>query len=121
LAVFAVCLLLLTLQVRGGGPGRAADAVAFVVTPFQSMLMNVHRATLGIWTTYIDWKSVRTENRVLQAEGERLRMQALQVEETRQENARLRRLLGFASGFPYRRWPVRSWGEEDEDGYGRSR
>lgn len=100
LAVLFVCLLLLTIQTRGGGPGRAADAVAFVVTPFQSMLMNVHRAALGIWTTYVDWKSVRVENRLLHAEGERLRIQALQVEETRQENARLRRLLSLRERLP---------------------
>jgi len=48
LTVLLVCLLLLTIQTRGGGPGRAADAVAFVVTPFQSVLTHVHRRALGI-------------------------------------------------------------------------
>jgi rod shape-determining protein MreC len=119
LAVLLVCLLLLTIQTRGGGPGRAADVVAFVVTPFQSLLMNVHRGALGIWTTYVDWKSVRTENRLLQAEGERLRIQALQVEETREENTRLRRLLSLRERLPLSALAGEVVGRE-EDGWVRA-
>jgi len=99
-SVLLVCLLLLTVQTRGGGTGRAADLVALVVTPVQSFLVKIHRGALGIWTTYVDWKSVRNENMVLRAEAERLKLQALQVEETRHENARLRRLLALRERLP---------------------
>ncbi len=74
--------------------------VAYLVTPVQSVLVKVHRGALAIWTTYVDWKSVRSENMVLRAEAERLRVQALQVEETRSENDRLRRLLALRERLP---------------------
>jgi rod shape-determining protein MreC len=94
-SVFLMCLLLLTVQTRGGGTGRAADLVAIAVTPVQSLLVKTHRAALSVWNTYVDWKSVRSENLLLRAESEQLRLEALQVEEARQENARLRRLLAL--------------------------
>ena len=95
-----VCLLLLTVQTRGG-TARVADVVALFVTPFQSVLVKFHRGALGIWTTYVDWKSVRGENLALRAEAERLRVQALQVEDTRSENDRLRRLLALRERLPH--------------------
>ena len=98
--LLAMCLLLLTVQTRGGGTGRAADAVALLVTPIQSLLVEIHRGALSVWFTYVDWKSVRRENAALRAEAERLRLQALQVEDTRQENVRLRRLLELHEKLP---------------------
>jgi rod shape-determining protein MreC len=91
--VLLVCLFLLTVQTRGGGTGRAGDVVASVTTPLQSLLVKIHRGALGIWTTYVDWKAVWSENVLLRTESERLKLQALQVDEIRQENDRLRRLL----------------------------
>jgi rod shape-determining protein MreC len=99
--VLLACLLLLTVQTRAGGTGRAADVLAFITTPAQSLLVKIHRGALGIWTTYVDWKSVHRENAVLRAESERLKLGALQVEEIRQENDRLRRLLALQE-----RWPL---------------
>jgi rod shape-determining protein MreC len=98
--VLLVCLFLLTVQTRGGGTGRAGDVVASVTTPLQSLLVKVHRGALGIWTTYVDWKAVRSENALLRAESERLKLQALQVDEIRQENDRLRRLLVLHERLP---------------------
>jgi len=99
-SILVVFLLLLTVQTRGGGMGPAGDVVAVIVTPVQSLLVRIHRGALAIWTTYVDWKSVRSENVLLRAESERLKLQALQVEETRQENARLRRLLALRERLP---------------------
>jgi rod shape-determining protein MreC len=98
--VLLVCLLLLTVQSRSGGTARVADGVALLLTPFQSVLAKVHRTALGTWTTYVDWKSVRSENAALRAEAERLRVEALQVEETTRENERLRRLLALRDRLP---------------------
>jgi rod shape-determining protein MreC len=99
-AVLLVCLFLLTVQTRGGGTGRAGDVVASVTTPLQSLLVKIHRGALGIWTTYVDWKAVRSENVLLRTESERLKLQALQVDEIRQENDRLRRLLVLHERLP---------------------
>jgi rod shape-determining protein MreC len=99
-SVLLVSLALLTVQTRGGGTGRAGDLVAIAVTPVQSLLVKIHRGLVSLWTTYVDWKSVWNENLVLRADSERLRLQALEVEETRQENSRLRRLLALRERLP---------------------
>jgi rod shape-determining protein MreC len=100
LTVLLVSLFLLTVQTRGGGPTRAADLVALIVTPAQSLLASAHRGALGAWHTFTDWKAVRTENLALRADNERLRVQSLQVRETDQENHRLRRLLALRDRMP---------------------
>lgn len=100
LAVLLVSLLLLTVQSRGGGTGRAGELVAIAVTPVQSLLVHIHRGALGFWASYVDWKAVRRENAVLRSENEQLRVQALQTGDTREENARLRRLLVLRDRLP---------------------
>jgi rod shape-determining protein MreC len=100
LAVLLVSLLLLTVQTRGGGTGRAGELVAIAVTPVQSLLVRIHRSALGFWANYLDWKSVRRENATLRSENEQLRVQALQAGETREENGRLRRLLVLRDRLP---------------------
>lgn len=98
-AAIAVCLLLLTLQTRGYG-ARAGEVVAAVTTPVQASLAKAHRAALAVWDTYFDWKNVRAENRRLREEIERLRVEALRVGETDDENRRLRRLLALQERLP---------------------
>ena len=100
LAVLLVSFLLLTVQTRGGGTGRAGELVAVVLTPVQSLLVRVHRGALGFWANYVDWKLVRHEVVSLRGENEKLRVQALQAGETREENIRLRRLLVLRDRLP---------------------
>jgi rod shape-determining protein MreC len=97
--VAGVCLLLLTLQMRGGATGTS-DALAFFTTPVQTVLARVNRTAFGMWSTYLDWKSVRAENRRLREEAQQLRVAALQVVETSEENRRLRRLLKLKEVLP---------------------
>ena len=97
--IAGVCLVLLTLQMRGRATG-ASDALAVVTTPVQTVLARVNRATLGVWGMYRDWKNVRTENRRLREESQRLRIEALRVTETEAENQRLRRLLTLKESLP---------------------
>ncbi len=99
-SVLFVSLLLLTVQTRGGGTGRAGDVVAVVLTPLQDVLVKIHRGAVGLWTSYADWKSVRRDNAVLRAEAEHLRVRGLQTVETEQENSRLRRLLALRERLP---------------------
>jgi len=99
-SVLLVSLLLLTVQTRVGGTGRAGELVGLVVTPVQNLLVRIHRGAVGLWAVYVDWKSVRAENVVLRAENERLRVQSLQSADTREENARLRQLLALRDRLP---------------------
>ncbi|HJV58636.1 MAG TPA: rod shape-determining protein MreC [Methylomirabilota bacterium] len=100
LAVLLVSLLLLTVQTRGGGTARAGELVTIAVTPIQSLLVRIHRGALNLWANYVDWKSVRRDNAALREENEQLRVQSMQASETREENARLRRLLVLRDRLP---------------------
>jgi rod shape-determining protein MreC len=97
--IAGVCLVLLTLQMRGRA-GGASEVLAVLTTPVQTVLARINRATLGVWGTYRDWKNVRTENRRLRDEAQRLRVEALRVTETASENDRLRRLLTLKQSLP---------------------
>ncbi len=98
-SILAVCLILLTLQTRGRA-SQAADVLAFVTTPVQKLLAGVHRGAFGLWSTYLEWKSIRAENRHLREENRRLKVEALAVTETVEENRRLRRLLDLKARLP---------------------
>jgi rod shape-determining protein MreC len=97
--VAGVCLLLLTLQMRGGA-ARASDALASFTTPVQTVVSRVNRTAFGLWSTYQDWKNVRAENRRLRDEAQRLRVESLRVSEVDEENRRLRRLLQLKEALP---------------------
>jgi rod shape-determining protein MreC len=111
--VIAVCLVLLTVQTRGYA-GPAADLIAFVMTPVQKALTGIHRVSFGVWTTYRDWRDVHIDNIRLREENQRLRVEALVVTETLQENLRLRRLLALRARLPMDTLPgeiiAREWG-----------
>jgi len=98
-SLVAACLVLLTLQTRGYG-SAAGDIFAVVTAPIQTGLAKASRATFGLWSTYLDWKNVRAENRRLREEVQELRVQSLRVIETDDENRRLRRLLALQEQLP---------------------
>jgi len=99
-SVVLVSLVLLTLESRGQRSPGPGDLIARLTTPFQVALAKVHRSALSIWAAYLDWKQFRSANRDLRDEVERLRIASLQVQETREENLRLRRLLGLRDRLP---------------------
>jgi rod shape-determining protein MreC len=112
-SIVLVCLVLLTLQTRGRTSG-AGDVVAVVTTPVQTLMARINRVSFGMWSTYLDWKNVRAENRRLREENQRLRIEALQIGETLDENQRFRRLLAFRQRLPLGTLPceiiAREWG-----------
>jgi rod shape-determining protein MreC len=102
--VLLVCLVMLTVQSRGGFP-RAGEYVARVATPVQTALARIHRTAFGVWATYRDWKNVRAENARLRDEIQRLRVDGLVVGETLEENRRLRQLLTLRDRLPLATMP----------------
>jgi rod shape-determining protein MreC len=97
-SVLAACLVLLTLQTRGGQ--GAGEVLAWATSPFQMLLGNVNRSAVAVWNGYRDWKQGRAENARLRQEVMDLRIEALRVRETEEENARLRRLLALRERLP---------------------
>ena len=95
----ALCLLLLTVQTRNHS-SAAGDLLAYVTTPIQTVLAKGHRVTLGVWSSYVEWKNVRNENARLREENRRLRVSSLQVDEIANENRRLRGLLDLQERLP---------------------
>lgn len=112
-SILGLCLVLLTLQTRGRA-SIATGAVAAVTTPIQTALTALHRGAFGFWNSYIEWKTVRAENRRLRDENQRLKVEALAVNEITVENERLRRLLELRTRLPLRTLPGevigREWG-----------
>jgi rod shape-determining protein MreC len=112
-SILVVCLLLLTLQSRGRTLG-VAEIVGIATTPVQKTLAAVHRGAIGVWTTYVEWRNVRADNHQLREDIQRLRVEALAVSETMEENRRLRRLLDLRSHLPLDTLPseviAREWG-----------
>jgi rod shape-determining protein MreC len=98
--VSGVCLVLLTLQSRGQSSSGAADALAVVTAPIQTVLAKISQGAVGVWSTYTDWRDVRAENRRLREEVQRLKIEALRVDETLDENGRLRKLLTLQQQLP---------------------
>jgi rod shape-determining protein MreC len=99
LAVLAGSLVLLTLQARGQ-LSAGGQVLSVVAAPLQTVVARINRASFGLWSTYREWKNVLAENARLRAENDRLRVEALRVADTDDENRRLRRLLALRDRLP---------------------
>lgn len=99
-SVLLASLLLLTVQTRGGSARWLTDVMALVTAPLQSAVTRAHRFALSVWHEYVDWKAVRLANSALRADNERLRLDAVRVRETEDENRRLRQLLDLKERLP---------------------
>ena len=100
LVVLAV-VTLLALQQRHPAERRfLADVTGALSTPVQEAVSRLHRGATALWSRYLDWKAIRADHARLRAEVEALRLRQLRLEETEEENARLRWLLGLQARLP---------------------
>ncbi len=107
-AVTLTTVSMLTLQQAGPGEGLwLTEGVAAVTAPIQLGFARVHRAAVGVWTTYLGWKSQRADLARLRTEVVALRLRQLRQEELETENDRLRTLVTLRE-----RLPVRTLGAE---------
>ncbi len=92
-------VLLAAFALLGLQHGRSADAqwlvegVAAVTAPIQTVFARVHRGATGLWTTYLEWKALRSDAERLRAEVTALRLRQIRQDELEVENGRLRALL----------------------------
>jgi len=98
--------LLAYQQSRPGGVWLA-DGVGTIAAPIQTTFARAHRAAMGVWTTYLEWKALRTDAARLRSEVGALRLRQLRQDELEAENGRLRTLLALSE-----RLPVRTLGAE---------
>lgn len=101
LLVLLVSASLLSLhQARPGEGLWLAEGVAVVTAPIQAAFARVHRTAAGVWTTYLEWKALRTDAQRLRAELTALRLRQLRQVELEAENSRLRGLLALRERLP---------------------
>ncbi len=107
LLVLLASFALLTYQQTRPEGQWLAEGIAAVTAPVQTAFARVHRAALGVWTTYLEWKALRTDAERLRSEVTALRLRQLRQDELEAENVRLRALLALRE-----RLPVRTIGAE---------
>jgi rod shape-determining protein MreC len=107
LLVLLASFALLTYQQARPDGVWLAEGIAAVTGPIQSVFARVHRGAVGVWTTYLEWKGLRTDAERLRAEVSALRLRQLRQDDLEAENVRLRALLTL-----HERMPVRTIGAE---------
>jgi rod shape-determining protein MreC len=70
-----------------------AEAIAAVTAPVQAAFVRVHRGAMGLWTTYLEWRTLRVDAERLRSEVAALRLSQIRQNELETENERLRALL----------------------------
>ncbi len=109
LGLLLVSLIVLSTQAYSRGPERTNPffraVVAVISYPQRAVTYSV-RGIKNLWNDYIYLVDLREENLKLQKELSILVMRNFQLEETAEENERLRKLLGFKEKIPYRLVPA---------------
>jgi rod shape-determining protein MreC len=72
-----------------------SESITAVTSPIQAAFARVHRGAVGLWTTYLEWKGLRTDVERLRAEVGALRLRQLRQDDLESENVRLRAMLAL--------------------------
>lgn len=102
LVLLASVTLLAFHRTRPGEGVWLAEGVAAVTAPVQAAFAQLHRAAAGLWTGYLEWKTLRADAERLRAEVMALRLRQLRQAELEAENSRLRALLEMRERLPIR-------------------
>ena len=100
LLVLLASFALLTVQQTRPEGQWLAEGIAAATAPIQTAFARLHRSAVGVWTTYLEWRALRTEVTAL-------RLRQLRQDDLEAENVRLRALLALRE-----RLPVRTIGAE---------
>jgi len=117
LVLLAGNLVLMSSRLRGGGRGSILqDTVLAIGAPFLGAASWVAGGIGGTWRSYVDLREAADENVRLRERVETLTREANASEESRQELARLRDLLGLKETAPFGTVTARVIGKESADG-----
>lgn len=102
LAIVLAQMIGLAVQVRRpvpGSDGRQTRLIRYwvvgLISPFERIFLLTGHGISGVWNDYIDLRHVRSQNRRLQAELDRMRLEEATLAEDARQGIRLQKLLGF--------------------------
>jgi rod shape-determining protein MreC len=102
LAVVLAQMLGLAIQVRRPAEGKNGTQtrlvrywVISVFSPFERLFLFTGHGISHTWTNYMDLRNVRQQNRQLQTELDRMRLEQASLAEAARQDQRLEKLLGF--------------------------
>lgn len=105
--LFAIGVLLalplatyLTYAKRGRDLNRLDQAIAWATAPVQRAMTSVIGGAIDRYAAWVDLGEVRAQNLKLRRENLRLHEEVARLAESRSENDRLRRMIGFAESTP---------------------
>lgn len=70
-----------------------------LISPFERLFSATGHGVRGVWSNYVELRSVRAQNKQLQSEMDRLRIEHAALSEDALEGQRLHALLGFRERF----------------------
>ena len=111
-AVILALLSVLSASLMRGRAGIVTDVTGGVSSPVGSAFSSVFEWIEGLYGYIYKYDQLVAENNALRAELAQLRQDAISAAEFREENARLRDLLGFAdqhTDFVYESAKITSW------------
>ncbi len=95
LVLLAAGLIWLFSTLRDPETHKISNILYTVIRPFQQTVFNVRSGVGGVWQDYIDLRGVRTENKALKEELNRLKSERAAAAAKETENQRLRKLLNL--------------------------
>lgn len=103
IVLLAIALLIASVRLTADGLPRSLPSglLQEVLAPAQSALSRAVSAVQGAAGLFRGMASLRRENAALRSQAERVALLEAQVEELRQENARLNELLGYRQRSPW--------------------
>src|SRR5262245_57270981 len=124
MAVLFIQVVALATQVKRPEGGKAAGGggtrlirvwTVTAITPFERALVGTGHFFRNTWHNYIDLHDVRKQNRELQDELDRLRLEQARLQNQAEQSQRLRALLDFKERYTSRTVPAQVIGTSGND------
>lgn len=96
--VLALLFIMMAVQVRAGGASDTETLLLRIASPVIRLSSGITGSLTGVWDGYVALRGLREDNKGLEAELTRLRLELHELEEARLQNSRLRSLLELQEG-----------------------